>query len=136
MAKSLADILEESENSVYFAFFRNRLNELEQEMTLYTVYRLRNGEALYTSRDKSAAEDYITENDYNPERVKVSESVSDSDNAEELADLRKFRDAVVAAKGQAYWDGRDKPLYTLLPGTDVIEVRGKKFALLNTTFGF
>lgn len=134
MATSLNGLLTANNDYIYTASLRNRLNELEA--VSFQVYRVRNDEVLYTTDSKNDATIYIAENDYNPERVKVRESndVRDEDNKYEVDKLRKFRAAVVAAKGQEYWDTRDKALYELVPGTEVIEADGRKFALLKTVF--
>ena len=72
----------------------SRISELEEEEKKYDVVRLRNGEVLETFDDEDDAQQYIENEDYNPERVTVRRQELDSDDAEELSGLRELLDDV------------------------------------------
>ena len=137
MAKTLAQQLL-NEDYVNIERLRQRLNELDKPV--FDVYRTKNEQVLFTSEDMAGARDYILDNDYDPERVKVRENVSSlvsDENRTEVAYLRKIRDAVIAGskRGEAEWKSGSSNLYVLQPGSDVIEVGGKRLVLLQTLFG-
>jgi hypothetical protein len=67
----------------------DRISELEEEKG-YDVVRLRNDEVLKTFDDEDDARQYIEDEDYNPERVTVRQQELDSDDAEELSNLREL----------------------------------------------
>ena len=137
MAKTLAQQLL-NEDYVNIERLRQRLDELDRPV--FDVYRTKNEQVLVTLDSRSEAEEYVTDNDYDPERVKVRENVSSlvsDENAAEVAELRKIRDAVIAGskRGEAEWKNGGRSLYVLQPGSDVIEVGGKRLVLLQTLFG-
>ena len=137
MAKTLAQQLL-NEDYVNIERLRQRLDELDRPV--FDVYRTKNEQVLATLDTRYEAEEYITDNDYDPERVKVRENVSSlvsDENRTEVADLRKIRDAVIegSKRGEAEWKNGGRSLYVLQPGSDVIEVGGKRLVLLQTLFG-
>ena len=137
MAKTLAQQLL-NEDYVNIERLRQRLDELDRPV--FDVYRTKNEQVLVTLDSRSEAEEYVTDNDYDPERVKVRENVSSlvsDENRTEVADLRKIRDAVIegSKRGEAEWKNGGRSLYVLQPGSDVIEVGGKRLVLLQTLFG-
>ena len=137
MAKTLAQQLLK-EDYVNIERLRQRLDELDKPV--FDVYRTKNEQVLATLDTRSEAEEYVTDNDYDPERVKVRESTSSlvsDENRTEVADLRKIRDAVIegSKRGEAEWKNGGRSLYVLQPGSDVIEVGGKRLVLLQTLFG-
>ena len=137
MAKTLAQQLL-NEDYVNIERLRQRLDELDRPV--FDVYRTKNEQVLVTLDSRSEAEEYVTDNDYDPERVKVRENVSSlvsDENRTEVADLRKIRDAVIkgSKRGEAEWKSGARSLYVLQPGSDVIEVGGKRLVLLQTLFG-
>jgi hypothetical protein len=86
----------------------NRIDELEEGQG-YEVVRLRNGDVLANYDDEDDARQYIQDEDYDPERVIVRERELDSDDADELFNLRKLRDAVGVSSGwtlynESYFD--------------------------------
>ena len=106
---------------------------LENGKGAFEVYRARNGEVLNTLESRDAAERYIEDRDYNPERVKVRKLSDDESEDEQFA--REIRDQVVKLKDENYWNNRDKSIYRLAPGTEVItSPDGEKFVLLKTVF--
>ena len=134
MAKTLAQQLL-NEDYVNIERLRQRLDELDRPV--FDVYRTKNEQVLVTLDSRSEAEEYVTDNDYDPERVKVRENVSSlvsDENRTEVAGLRKIRDAVVAARGQEGWDSGSQSLYKLVPGTEVIEVGGERIVFLQMLF--
>ena len=134
MAKTLAQQLL-NEDYVNIERLRQRLDELDRPV--FDVYRTKNEQVLVTLDSRSEAEEYVTDNDYDPERVKVRENVSSlvsDENRTEVAGLRKIRDAVVAARGQEGWDSGSQSLYKLVPGTEVIEVGGERIVFLEALF--
>ena len=137
MAKTLAQQLL-NEDYVNIERLRQRLDELDRPV--FDVYRTKNEQVLATLDTRSEAEEYVTDNDYDPERVKVRENVSSlvsDENRTEVAELRKIRDAVIegSKRGEAEWKNGGRSLYVLQPGSDVIEVGGKRLVLLQTLFG-
>ena len=137
MAKTLAQQLM-NEDYVNIERLRQRLDELDKPV--FDVYRTKNEQVLATLDTEGEARDFITDNDYDPERVKVRENVSSlvsDENAAEVAELVKIRDAVIAGskRGEADWKSGSSNLYVLQPGSDVIEVGGKRLVLLQTLFG-
>ena len=136
MARTLSESL--SKDSTAISYYRERLKELDKPV--FDVYRTKNEQVLVTLDSRSEAEEYVTDNDYDPERVKVRESTSSlvsDENRTEVADLRKIRDAVIegSKRGEAEWKNGGRSLYVLQPGSDVIEVGGKRLVLLQTLFG-
>ena len=136
MARTLNESL--SRDSTPITYYRDRLKQLDRPV--FDVYRTKNEQVLATLDTEGEARDYITNNDYDPERVKVRENVSSlvsDENRTEVADLRKIRDAVIAGsnRGEAEWKSGSYNLYVLQPGSDVIEVGGKRLVLLKTLFG-
>lgn len=71
----------------------SRIEDLESE-TGYDVVRVRNGEVLITYADEDDARQYITNEDYDPERVIVREGELDEDDQSELDGLRALRDTL------------------------------------------
>ena len=135
MAKTLAQQLLNEDYYVNIERLRQRLDELDRPV--FDVYRTKNEQVLATLDTEGEARDYITNNDYDPDRVKVRESTSSlvlDENRTEVAGLRKIRDAVVAARGQEGWDSGSQSLYKLLPGTEVIEVGSERIVFLQTLF--
>lgn len=80
----------------------SRISDLESE-TGYDVVRLRNDEVLATYADEDDARQYITDEDYDRERVVVRENELDDDDQLELDNLRELREAL----------GGDSATYTL-----------------------
>ena len=136
MARTLNESL--SRDSTPITYYRDRLKELDRPV--FDVYRTKNEQVLATLDTEGEARDFITDNDYDPERVKVRENVSSlvsDENAAEVAELVKIRDAVIAGskRGEAEWKSGGRSLYMLQPGSDVIEVGGERLVLLKTLFG-
>ena len=136
MARTLNESL--SRDSTPITYYRDRLEQLDRPV--FDVYRTKNEQVLATLDTRAEAEEYVTDNDYDPSRVKVRESVSSlvsDENRTEVAELRKIRDAVIAGakRGEAEWKNGGRSLYVLQPGSDVIEVGGKRLVLLQTLFG-
>lgn len=134
MARTLSESL--SRESTPISYYRDRLKELDRPV--FDVYRVKNEQVLFTSEDQAGARDYILDNDYDPERVKVRPGVSSlvsDENKAEVTGLRKIRDAVVAARGQEGWDKGSQSLYKLVPGSEVIEVGGERIVFLEALFG-
>lgn len=72
---------------------RARISELEgSKGTQYVVYRTRNDEVLSTFDDEEDAAEFIEDEDYNPERVKVRQQEGELDDAdaEELQELNEL----------------------------------------------
>jgi hypothetical protein len=69
-----------------------RIEELEEETGIeYEVYRTRNDEVIASFDVLNEAESYISEEDYNPDRVKVRETdKGDEEDRDELRSLRDF----------------------------------------------
>lgn len=70
----------------------SRISDLESE-TGYDVVRLRNDEVLATYADEDDARQYITDEDYDRERVVVRENELDENDQQELDNLRELREA-------------------------------------------
>lgn len=68
---------------------RTAIRELTEDSVKFAVIRNRNDEELGLFDDRTEALDYIDEEDLNPERVRVDETV-DPDIADELADLKRL----------------------------------------------
>lgn len=68
-----------------------KLRALKDEET-FVVYRVRNGEEIESFDERSEAEEFISDEDYDPERVKVRAQAQelDSDDAEELEELERI----------------------------------------------
>ncbi len=73
----------------------SRITEIEDSQA-YEVIRLRNDEVLGTFNDQQDAEQYIQDEDYNPERVIVRQQQLNDDETRELSLLRALRDKVTA----------------------------------------
>ena len=136
MARTLNESL--SRDSTPITYYRDRLKELDKPV--FDVYRTKNEQVLATLDTRAEAEEYVTDNDYEPSRVKVRQSVFSlvsDENRTEVAELRKIRDAVIkgSKRGEAEWKSGARSLYVLQPGSDVIEVGGKRLVLLQTLFG-
>lgn len=69
----------------------SRLEELrnERDELTFIVYRVRNDETIETFDNKNEADEFVDEEDYDPERVKVRMTSKglDDDDEEELSDL-------------------------------------------------
>lgn len=66
-----------------------RIEEIEGSQG-YDVVRNRNGEILETFHEEAEAEQYIEDEDFNPERVTVRRAELDEDEATELRGLKKL----------------------------------------------
>jgi hypothetical protein len=71
----------------------DRINDLEGEIG-YDVVRVRNDEVLISYDNEDDARQYITNEDYDPERVIVREGELDEDDQAELDNLRSLRDSL------------------------------------------
>lgn len=71
----------------------NELRELRDEKT-FVVFRVRNGEEIEKFDDLDEAEQFISDEDYDPERVQVRADARelDDDEAEELEELEQIDD--------------------------------------------
>ena len=114
MARTLNESL--SRDSTPITYYRDRLKELDRPV--FDVYRTKNEQVLATLDTRSEAEEYVTDNDYDPERVKVRENVSSlvsDENRTEVADLRKIRDAVIAGAKRGEFERPWQYFAVLLP---------------------
>lgn len=85
----------------------NRISELEEGQE-YDVVRLRNDEVLATFIERAEAEQYIEDEDYNPERVVVQQQELSEEDAGELSSLRALADEI----GSSSWTIYSDPYFT------------------------
>lgn len=85
----------------------NRISELEEGQE-YDVVRLRNDEVLATFSERAEAEQYIEDEDYNPERVVVQQQELSEEDAGELSSLRALADEI----GSSSWTIYSNPYFT------------------------
>ena len=83
-------IINRYSNSIDSSEVSERIEELENDQE-YEVVRLRNEETLASFSDRDDAEQYIEDEDYNPERVIVRQNGLDDDDTRELSNLRYLR---------------------------------------------
>lgn len=79
----------------------DRIEELE-EGEGYEVVRTRNDEVLFADDDEDACRAYISDEDYNPERVIVRPAQLDDDDAAELDQLRALKYEADAEFGESW----------------------------------
>jgi hypothetical protein len=79
----------------------SRIEVLENEQD-YKVVRLRNDDVLAIFDDEEDALQYITDEDYNPERVIVRQRKLDEDDAQELRNLTRLRESVGSGSWTLY----------------------------------
>lgn len=102
-----------------------RIGELEDSAD-YEVVRTRTDEVITTFNEREDAENYISEEDYNPERVIVRQEELGTDDAAELAALTALQNELGSGSWTIYNDdyfdsdwARDQARETLGRGVDL-----------------
>lgn len=93
---------------IYKSEVESRIEELEDSRG-YDVVRVRNNDVLATFDDEDEAEQYIEDEDYNPERVVVRQQRLDEDDTRELRSLLQLIEDVNVSRSwtlynESYFD--------------------------------
>jgi hypothetical protein len=103
--------IDQYDDEITYRMVRERIEDLEESVeTEYEVIRVRNDEVLGTFPDEEKADQYIEDNDYNPDRVIARETDADEEDVNELSDLGEL-DADCQRQFGSAWGENNVTLY-------------------------